>query len=428
MSNGANEALPRSGAVGFDETGEDRGGFPAGRVLLFVTAWLGGSWLVVGAFIGAAIPAAWVLPAVGIAFGALAAWQVVRGLRGDSYPSAAIRLWLMRPFWYSMFFLPMLAVAAVAGGIFGIPFGAGGVVGRAAIGVTAVALVIAAAVGYADSRRLVVKRLDVRMPRLPEEFDGTRVVQISDLHVGPHTPARFLDRVADAVRHEAPDMIAITGDQVDDFEQDVDRFAAVFGRLPSSLGTYAVPGNHDVYAGWAGVNRGMSEAGIAVLVNDAVAVERNGARLWIAGTGDPAGAGFPRPDPEAAPDIARTLADVPVDEPVVALAHNPALWPELAARGVDLTLSGHTHYGQFAIPGRGWSMASAFLDLAMGWHRRGRSLLYINPGTNYWGIPFRLGTPPEVTVLTLRGGRFPNPGFGDSNASIAEESSPRRES
>ena len=84
------------------------------------------------------------------------------------------------------------------------------------------------------------------------------------------------------------------------------------------------------------------------------------------------------------------------------LAHNPALWPALAERGVELTLSGHTHYGQIAIPWLGWSLASPFLEHAMGEHRQDGSYLYINPGTNYWGIPFRIGTPPEVTVLTLR--------------------------
>jgi predicted MPP superfamily phosphohydrolase len=76
----------------------------------------------------------------------------------------------------------------------------------------------------------------------------------------------------------------------------------------------------------------------------------------------------------------------------------------LADRGVELTLSGHTHYGQMAIPRLGWSLASPFVEHAMGRHRQGGSELYINPGTNYWGIPFRLGTPAEVTVLTLRRG------------------------
>jgi hypothetical protein len=102
-----------------------------------------------------------------------------------------------------------------------------------------------------------------------------------------------------------------------------------------------------------------------------------------------------------APDIERTLRSVPAGAFTLALAHNPALWPRLAQRGVQLTLSGHTHHGQLAVPRLGWSVASMFLDLAMGAYRQGESVLYINPGTNFWGIPFRIGALPEVTVVTL---------------------------
>jgi hypothetical protein len=205
--------------------------------------------------------------------------------------------------------------------------------------------------------------------------------------------------VAAAVRDAQPDLIAVTGDQVDDYARDVEPFAAAFRGLSAPLGVFAIPGNHDVYAGWPAVHRGLEAMGITVLVNRAVAVERNGASFWVAGTGDPAGR---RGTPAAAPDIEKTLADIPPGGFTLALAHNPALWPALAERGVELTLSGHTHYGQIAIPRLGWSLASPFLEHAMGQHRRDGSQLYINPGTNYWGIPFRIGTLPEVTVLTLR--------------------------
>jgi hypothetical protein len=85
----------------------------------------------------------------------------------------------------------------------------------------------------------------------------------------------------------------------------------------------------------------------------------------------------------------------------VVLAHNPALWPALAARRVPLTLSGHTHHGQLAIPAFNWCLASPFLKHAMGAYEENGALLYISAGANYWGIPFRIGCPPEVTVLTL---------------------------
>ena len=75
-----------------------------------------------------------------------------------------------------------------------------------------------------------------------------------------------------------------------------------------------------------------------------------------------------------------------------------------AERDATLTLSGHTHWGQLAISSRGWSLASPFNTFAMGAYRAGRSLLYVHPGTNYWGIPFRIGARPEVAVVELRRG------------------------
>ena len=401
MSNGIVEAHQQPPAGTVASAGKPRRGFPLAPVIGFVAVWLGGSWLVVGGWLSPFI--GWGAVAAGMAAAALPVWTFIRGMRGELYPSAVTRLLILRPFWYAMLFMPLLAIVTLLGATLGLPFGASGVAGRWALGGGAALAAVAAIAGYAGARRLVVRRLEVRMPRLPAAFDGLRVVQISDLHVGPHTSKRFLRRVAETVWAENPELIAITGDQVDDFARDVEHFNRAFSELQAPLGTFAVAGNHDVYAGWDAVRHGLAEAGFGVLVNESVPVERSGERLWIAGTGDPAGTSWPGDSSRgAAPDVERTLAAVPADEPVLALAHNPAVWPGLAARGVDLTLSGHTHYGQMAIPSRGWSMASPFQELAMGWHRRDRSLLYINPGTNYWGIPFRLGTPPEVTVLTLR--------------------------
>ena len=205
------------------------------------------------------------------------------------------------------------------------------------------------------------------------------------------------------MQRAAPDLIAITGDQVDDCAGDIEPFSRAFSTLAAPLGVFAIPGNHDVYAGWREVRAGLQVMGSLLLVNDARPLERAGEAFWIAGTGDPAGVGRPYgAGGEAAPDIDRTLSRIPAGAFTIALAHNPALWPDLATRGGPLTLSGHTHYGQFSIPALGWSLASAFLDLAMGAHRLGRSLLYISPGTNYWGLPLRIGALPEVTVLTLR--------------------------
>ena len=162
-----------------------------------------------------------------------------------------------------------------------------------------------------------------------------------------------------------------------------------------------IPGNHDVYAGWDEVERALHAAALGtVLVNDVHLLHRGSATIALVGTGDPAARG--RSSSRAAPDVERAMAQVPGSATVIAFAHNPAVWPSLAPRGVALTLSGHTHWGQFALPKLGWSLASPFLEHAMGAHADRDALLYISPGTGYWGIPFRLGASPEVTLVTLR--------------------------
>lgn len=369
------------------------------RVLAVATAWNGALWLVLGGLFAPVLPGGW-RTALGLMLLMLVPLVVLaRGLGGGAYPSAATRIWVFRPFWYSQLALLMLALAGLAGLVIGLPFGVPGQAGRWVVAGAGVVLAVAAVWGYVGTRRLVVRPLDVSVADLPPALEGLRIVQLSDLHVGPHTSRRHLARIAEAVRAARPDLIALTGDQVDDYARDVEPLGRAFGDLSAPLGVVAIAGNHDVYAGWPAVRRGMERLGWTVLVNEAMPLERNGTRFWIAGTGDPAG-GRPGASP-VAPDVERTLAAVPADAFTLALAHNPALWPQLAARGVQLTLSGHTHHGQLAIPRLGWSVASVFLDLAMGAYRRGGSVLYINPGTNFWGIPFRIGALPEVTVVTL---------------------------
>ncbi|HKH49565.1 MAG TPA: metallophosphoesterase [Thermoanaerobaculia bacterium] len=368
------------------------------RFIAVLLAWTAGWWLVIGALLHSLLPGGW-LTVVGAAALCTAPILARIGILGrEAYPSALKRLWLYRPFWYIQLFVPLLALAGLAGALAGSPFGASGPAGRGALALAALILAGLALAGYVGTHRLVVRRLEADFDDLPPGLEGMRIVQISDLHVGPHTSRRHLRRIAAAVRDARPDLIAITGDQVDDYAGDIEPFAAAFDGLSAPLGVFAIPGNHDVYAGWTAVHQGLEALGMTVLVNHAVPLERNGSRFWLAGTGDPAGRG----GSAVAPDIPRTLAAIPPDSFTIALAHNPALWPALAERGVELTLSGHTHYGQLAIPRLGWSLASPFLKHAMGAHRQDGSLLYINPGTNYWGIPFRLGTRPEVTVLTLR--------------------------
>jgi predicted MPP superfamily phosphohydrolase len=371
------------------------------RILIRVLAYIVAAWTVLEVLAASASPVAGAL-VVALALyttGILVAFARWRGW--PFYPGAAFRLLVVRPFWYIQLLLPLAAAGGLVGMLAGWPFGHALAAGRT---VAAAVLVIAAVIlvaGYVGSRRLVVRHVDDDVPGLPPAFDELRIAQLSDLHIGPHTPRRFLARVLEATQALCPDLIAVTGDLIDDRAEDVAVYERALGALAAPLGVYVIPGNHEVYAGWDAVEDALRSANVGtLLLNDAVLVRRGDQAIALVGTGDPAGGH--RGSSRAAPDIDRAMAAVPEDATVIAFAHNPALWPALANRGVALTLSGHTHWGQFALPRIGWSLASPFLEHAMGAHVERDSLLYISPGTGYWGIPFRLGASPEITLLTLR--------------------------
>jgi predicted MPP superfamily phosphohydrolase len=378
-----------------------RGGIVAG--VLLVLAILTLCWTSVGFLLAPVVPGggATILGAA-LVFGAVPFLVLATVMTRGLYPGTALRLFVFRPFWYAQFFVVFLTPVGLVGVLAGAPLGLAAEVGRGAVlGVGALYVILMLA-GYLGSRRLEVRRFVAALPDLPPGLEGMRIVQLSDLHVGPHTPPRHLEAARRAVEDARPELIAVTGDLVDDYPGDVECYGAAFGSLRAPLGVFAVPGNHEIYTGWTKMRAHLERLPLTLLVNAAATVERAGTRFVVVGTGDPAGGGG-----HAGPDLDAAFAGVAPGSFVLALAHNPALWPALAARRVAFTLSGHTHWGQLSIPRLNWCLASPFLTLAMGWHARGGSLLYIHPGCNYWGLPFRLGTPAQVAIITLRRGADP---------------------
>lgn len=369
--------------------------------MLRLTAFLAITWAIVFRLAWGWFPGSWALVLGLAAYTIIPLLVFLRRFGWSFYPGALFRLLVTRTILYTMLLLPLVSGAGLIGLLGGLPFGQSLLVGRILAGAVLAIVATILALGYIGSKRLVVRRVDVDVPGLPASFDGLRIAQLSDLHVGPHIPKRFLDRVVQTTRRLEPDLIAVTGDLIDDRSEDVGVYAKQLGALTAPLGVYMIAGNHDVYAGWEEVESGLRAANLGtVMVNEAVTVRRGDDEIVLVGTGDPAGGR--RGSSRAAPDIERAMANVPADATVIAFAHNPALWPKLAERGVALTLSGHTHWGQFALPKLGWSLASPFLEHAMGAHIIDEAQLYISPGTGYWGIPFRLGANPEVTLVTLR--------------------------
>jgi uncharacterized protein len=358
---------------------------------------------VVAAIVAPAVPGGWA--AMGTAMLVLTGLPLaafIRRQRRRDTPGALVRLFVYRPFWYAQLLVLFAGTAGFAGLVLGAPFGASLTLGRWMVAAAAAIFALGVIAGWVGSRWLHVRQLRATFPDLPPALEGLRIVQLSDLHIGPQTSRRFLQRVRAMVTAAGGDLIAVTGDLVDDHAPDSAHYAAALGELAAPLGVYVVPGNHDVYANWPAVRTELERLPVTILVNESRLVQHGEGRFAVAGTGDPAGRWVPTS--HAAPDIDAALRAVPAGTFTIALAHNPSLWSALADRGVDLTLSGHTHWGQLAVPRFRWSLAGLFLDHAMGVVTRDASLLYIHPGTGFWGIPFRIGARPEITIIELRRG------------------------
>ncbi|HMI83597.1 MAG TPA: metallophosphoesterase [Polyangiaceae bacterium] len=237
--------------------------------------------------------------------------------------------------------------------------------------------------------------LDIVIPGLPAAFDGYRVAQLSDLHLGGLTPPAWGDAWARLANAAAPDLVAVTGDLVSsgtDFHQDI---ARVIGSLRAADGVFVSMGNHDYFGDGEPLVTLLRATGAVVLRNEGRNITRNGATLFVAGVDDT----WTR-----RADLVRTLADRDPAVCTLLLAHDPELFPLAARHGVSLVLSGHTHGGQVALPffpkllGLG-KLAHRF---HLGLYRDGDSSLYVHPGLGTTGPPIRVGVAPEIAILTLR--------------------------
>jgi predicted MPP superfamily phosphohydrolase len=304
-----------------------------------------------------------------------------------SHARLYLALWPFFVYWTAAMFFAVIAPIAL---------GVGALAGLATDTTLAAALGVTALVTAASfTHRTRIVRSDVAIAALPRAFDGYRIVQISDLHCGPFASGRRVERwVAAANRLEA-DLVAVTGDLIANGSTFVPVVARALGALRGRDGVFACMGNHDYFTEGESMATALADNGLAVLRNRGVAIERGGERLYLAGVDDTW---------TGRDDLDETLAGRPAGVPTVLLAHDPALFPDAAARGVELTLSGHTHGGQLGFPflARRWNLARVMTRFASGFYREGASTLYVNHGLGTTGVPIRWLVAPEIAVLTLR--------------------------
>jgi predicted MPP superfamily phosphohydrolase len=267
-------------------------------------------------------------------------------------------------------------------------------VGAIAIAAYLAALPVAAWSVVVRRRWVRVREVVAPVVDLPASLEGLRIAQLSDLHIGAMTPARRGLRWAARANEVGADLIALTGDYVTSGVTFHDDIAEVCGALKAPLGVFAVPGNHDYFGDGVPLFDRMRARGVHVLRNEHVVLERGGATFVLAGVDD---TWTRRADVEA------TMDAVGSRRPVVALAHDPKLFAALARRGAAVVLSGHTHWGQVALPflPTRVNLGRIAYELHSGEHRSGEATLVISPGLGTTGPPLRLGAPPEITVVRL---------------------------
>ena len=257
-------------------------------------------------------------------------------------------------------------------------------------------------------KRLEVKQISYRSPRLPVGFDGYRIVQLSDIHLGSwdHQPS-VIQELVTRVNALHPDLILFTGDLVNQRSTELDPFVPILSQLHARDGVFSILGNHDYgdYYHWPSPEAQHDDRqhlisqqaamGWQMLNNDHRLLFSHGDSLSLAGVENDGEPPFPQ---HAQLQQALCGSDSLF---TILLSHNPTHWRRevLPQSRVDLTLSGHTHAMQVILFGR--SLSPLRYPEWQGFYREGTRALYVNIGIGYVGLPFRFGAWPEITLLTL---------------------------
>lgn len=256
-----------------------------------------------------------------------------------------------------------------------------GVAAATAIGATlTTATAVEAAIGPPDLRALTVPT---------NRFGGLRVVQVTDIHVGPTIGRRFVEDMVARINAQRPDLVVITGDLVDGTVARLGEHTAPLGDIQSRLGTYFVTGNHEYYSGVDPWCEELRRLGITVLRNQRVTLSHEGTDFDLIGVDDWRGDY----------DIAAATQGRDPARPAILLSHQPKAIHDAARHGIDLVLAGHTHGGQL------WPfrfVVQMIQPYVKGLHQHTeRTWIYVHPGTGYWGPPMRLAVPAEIAVITV---------------------------
>lgn len=256
----------------------------------------------------------------------------------------------------------------------------------------------------------------VRLPNLPPELEGLRIVQISDIHSGSFLHKEPVRNAVDLINAQSPDLVFFTGDLVNNKASEAQPFIDVFDKIQAKHGIYSVLGNHDYgdYVRWGSTEEKHAnmellksihqQLGWDLLLNEHRKVRIGGAEVAVIGVENySTHPRFPKYG-----DLQRAAAGTDGAALKVLLSHDPSHWEgEILEKHKDiaLTFSGHTHGMQFGVEIPGWVKWSPIKYVYKQWaglYQRGTQYLYVNRGLGYLGYPGRVGILPEITLVELQ--------------------------
>ncbi|NDV26037.1 metallophosphoesterase [Desulfovibrio sp. JC010] len=248
--------------------------------------------------------------------------------------------------------------------------------------------------GRRNSLDFRVEENEVLIPALPREFDGFRILQLTDLHIDGFIDGgkKFFDMIAPL----RCDLCVLTGDYrlltFHSHKPSAIGMSRLITQINAAHGVYAILGNHDFLEQVPA----LEESGVRVLLNEGGIIKHNGAELFLAGVDDPHFYGTH--------DLERAFRSRPLGIPTILLSHSPELYAEASALSVDFYLCGHTHGGQICLPGGIPVMTHAACPryMAAGRWNYGNMSGYTSRGAGCSGVQARFNCPPEITIHTLR--------------------------
>lgn len=257
---------------------------------------------------------------------------------------------------------------------------------------------LAAAYGIRQALRPpAIHEIEVRIPGLPKEWESTRIAHLTDTHVGPILGRAWVEDLVRRVDSAKPDIVVHTGDMVDGPVARLRDALEPLSRLHGREGTFFVTGNHEGYSGISSWCEQMRTWGWDVLTNESRILSRDGAQLAIVGVTDAHEGAM---HGGISPDVGKAVAGLSDSIPRILLAHQPSQVFQAQGHGIGLQLSGHTHGGQI------WPfhfLVRLQQPMVAGFARIGDVLVFTSRGAGFWGPPLRVGAPPEVPILVLRG-------------------------